>query len=85
MNWLSLSLQLLEAAPKVVTAVRDVEGVLKGAKKGTAKKAIVMAAFSNAPTPLKDALGALVDDTVTALNAAGELESEPTSPPPAAA
>lgn len=75
MNVLSLILMLLQATPEIITAIKGVDGLIHGEKKGPTKKALLMAAFANAPTPMQDAASALIDTTVTVLKEGGELPS----------
>lgn len=78
MSIVQMILLLLQAAPQVIESIKHIDTAIRGAHKGAEKKAILMAAFANAPTPVQDAAGAFIDSTVATLKAAGELPSHPT-------
>jgi hypothetical protein len=75
MNILQIIVALLQATPDIISAIKSVDGAIRGPKKGAVKKELLMAPFANAPTPLQDAASALIDSTVGTLKAAGELPS----------
>ena len=71
MGWLQIVLALVQLAPSIVKLVMDVEGIITGAKTGSAKKSVVMQTVASAPNEVQGAVSNLVDKTVEVLNSTG--------------
>jgi hypothetical protein len=74
LNWLQLSLAVLQAAPGIINAIKSTEQAIVGPRQGANRKAVVMSAFRNAPPVLASAVSQYIDDTVDTMNKAGALD-----------
>ena len=77
MGWLNTVLGFLQLVPNILKLIVDIEGVFQhsAAPTGSAKKAIVMSAISDAPASVQSKASTFIDTTVSTLNATGVFKT----------